>query len=74
MKKQKEILPNRKAMELNAVLAESLPPSELISLKEYYDKKWKGGSGGCRSQESFDAEKISKDIEKRLADMAVNFR
>lgn len=60
----------------NAVLADSLPPSELISLKEYYDKKWMGGSsnGGCRTQENVDAQKISKDIEKRLAEMAVNFR
>lgn len=51
----------------------SLPPSELISLKEYYDKIWKG-SNGCRSQGQVDAEKISKDIEKRLDNMAVNLR
>jgi hypothetical protein len=57
----------------NVLLADSLPPSELIALKEYYDKKWKNANR-CRSQEQVDAEKISKNIEKRLADMAVNFR
>jgi len=57
----------------NVLLADSLQPSELIALKEYYDKKWKGANG-CRSQEQVDAEIISNNIEKRLADMAVNFR
>ena len=61
----------------NGMLAESLPPSELIAIKKYYDERWSGGcynGGGCKSQEQVDAEKISKNIEKRLADMAVNFR
>ena len=51
-------------------------PSELIALKKYYDAKWMGGSsnGGCRTQENIDAEKISKQIEKRLLEMANNLR
>jgi hypothetical protein len=57
----------------NVLLADSLLPSELIALKEYYDKKWKGANG-CRSQEQVDAQKISENIEKRLNDIVVNFR
>lgn len=60
-----------KNLSSNGVLVDSLPPSELIALKEYYDKKWKG-TNGCRSQEQVDAEKISNYIKNRLADMAVN--
>lgn len=56
----------------NSQIEDSLPPSELIVLKGYYDKIWMNGNG-CRSQGQVDAEKISKNIEKRLADMAVNF-
>jgi hypothetical protein len=58
----------------NVLLADSLPPSELIALKEYYDKKWEGYGGGCKPQGYYDAIKISEAIEKRLHDMAVNFR
>lgn len=57
----------------NVLLADSLPPSELIALKEYYDKKWKNANV-CRSKEQVDARVISEKIEKRLADIAVNFR
>ena len=69
-----EALSKAKVFSSNDVLADSLPPSELIALKEYYDKIWKGAGGGCKSQGYYDAIKISEAIEKRLADMAVNLR
>ena len=45
----------------------SLPPSELIALKNYYDNKWKGASGH-RSQEQVDAKLISDKLEIKIKD------
>jgi len=50
---------------LKPLLYGSLPPTELIALKEYFDKKYKNASG-CRSQEQVDAMKISSRIEEVL--------
>lgn len=47
------------------IILDKLPPSELIALKEYYDKKWKNSSG-CRNQKQIDAQSISAKIEQRL--------
>ena len=43
----------------------SLQPSELIALKNYYDKKWQGASGH-RSQEQIDAKAISDKLEVKI--------
>lgn len=78
---QEELCPGKKGYvnldyEVEAVdrpvLPDNLPPSELIALKEYYDKIWMRELGGCKSQAQVDAEKISNDIEKRLAGMATS--
>lgn len=61
----------------NGALLDSLPPSELIAIKKYYDERWSEGchnGGGCKSQEQVDAEKISANIEKRLTEMTKNFQ
>ena len=58
---------------INVLLANNLPPSELIALKEYYDKKL-DGANRYRSKEQIDAEIISENIEKRLNEIAAIFR
>jgi chromosome condensin MukBEF MukE localization factor len=47
------------------LLYDGLPPTELIALKEYYDKMFKNVNG-CRSQKQVDAMKISNRIEEVL--------
>lgn len=62
-----------KFISVNGILENIYLPSELIALKEYYDKRLvTGNNGGCRSQEQGDAQKISINIEKRLTEMANN--
>lgn len=51
---------------------DSLPPSELIALKKYYDEKLEGAYK-CRSKEQIEAEIISNNIEKRLSDICKIF-
>lgn len=57
----------------NVSSVDNLPPSELIALKKYYDKKL-SGANGCRSKEQIDAEIISENIGKRLNEIASIFR
>jgi Ca2+-binding EF-hand superfamily protein len=47
------------------LLYDGLPPTELIALKEYFDKMYKNTSG-CMSQKQVDAMRTSNRIEEVL--------
>lgn len=79
MKKHKQKSKTRNSNNANAVLADSYLPSELMALKEYYDKVLLANSnnGGCSSishKQILEAKTISENIGKKLWEMANNFR